>query len=177
LIRRIVPGWQQRRSQFNHDWLKNEFLNNLDGFIVMLQYEKPCDEHLATFIENDFLSWQQHFEEGKTVIDSFETEMTPATLLNKRPLSSADPSTREWMGWLVHNLWLCRYEVKENISDLSDLYEKAGNLYKTIKTRLDETGKSPEELKKLLPEFRDFRQICFEFSKKLSTLPSEVKYA
>ena len=176
MYQKTVPPWQYRRSQFNHDWLKNEFLNNLDGFLVMLQYENPSVDHLKDFLEKDFLSWPQHFEEGKGIIDSFEKEMTPAHLLDESPLNSMAPETREWFGDLVHSLWLCRCSVKETISSLSDLFDKTVDIYKAIKTRLGETGMSLDALKELVPEFSNFRERCFEFSETLSTLPSEVKY-
>ena len=176
MYKKTVPQWQCQRSQFNHDWLKNEFLNNLDGFLAMLKYEKPSRDHLAAFLEYDFISWPQHMAEGKRLIDSFAKEMTPMTLLKEKPLKDLNPKTRVWLGELIHALWLCRYNITEMLSNLSKEFEKAVHSYNAIKNRLEKTGMSLDELKKLLPEFRTFRETCVDFSKRLSTLPAEVKY-
>ena len=143
----------------------------------MLQYEKPYLQHLEDFLEKDFLTWPQRFEEGKRLIESFEKEMTPAHLLDEKPLNSMTPETRQWFSQLVHSLWLCRSTVKQTIANLSGLFNQVLDIYKTIKTRLEETGMDLEALKKLHPEFNHFREQCLEFSRTLSTLPSEVKYA
>ena len=68
----MVLDWQRRRSEFNHDWLKNRYLNNLDGFIANLEMKKPDETRLMRFLDEDLRQWKAKEEEARRLMDSFE---------------------------------------------------------------------------------------------------------
>lgn len=169
-----IPLWQKQRSEFNHDWLKNRYLNNLDGFIANLEMKKPDESRLQIFLEEDWNQWQTRREEARQLLASVETEMSPVVLFETGILKRMDPESQEWVKPLTHHLWLNRHDIKKKISDCEEGLLKVNAQYDKINRLLDEKGWDLEQLKSLLPEFKTFRDICQAFSESISQLPSEV---
>ncbi|MGD2084547.1 MAG: hypothetical protein PVH61_00035 [Candidatus Aminicenantes bacterium] len=170
----MIADWQRRRSEFNHDWLKNRYLNNLDGFIANLEMKKTDESRLKTFLAEDWNQWKAHREDARELIASVETEMSPAVLFETGILKRMDSESQEWMKPLTHQLWLERHDIKNKISDCEDWLLKVNAQYDKINRMLNETGRTMGQLKNLLPEFKAFRDICQAFSESISKLPSEV---
>ncbi len=170
----MIPEWHQRRSKFNHDWLKNRYLNNLGGIIAMLENGKSNTAHLNRFLKKDWPQWGSHTKEAKWLINSLEREMSPSVLFEREPLKRLRDDTKSWLRELLHQLWLTRYSIKEKTSTAGTLFLKVDKLYKNINHQLKEIDKLPENLKKMLPDFNAFREACLAFSKSISSFPSEV---
>jgi hypothetical protein len=170
----LISLWQKRRSEFNHDWLKNRYLNNLDGFIANLEMKKPDEARLLIFLEEDKNQWKTKEKEARSLMDSFEKEMSPAVLFETGILKRMDPESQEWMKPITHRLWLNRHDIKNKISNCEEWLLKVNAQYDKMNRLLDETGRNMEQLKNLLPEFKAFRDICQAFSESISKLPSEV---
>jgi hypothetical protein len=170
----MIVDWQRRRSEFNHDWLKNRYLNNLDGFIANLEMKKPDETLLMIFMEEDWIQWKTHEENARLLIDSFEKEMSPDVLFETGILKGMNPEAREWLKPLTHYLWLERHDIKNKISNCQEWLLKVNAQYDKMNRMLNETGRNMKQLKNLLPEFKAFRDICQAFSESISKLPSEV---
>jgi hypothetical protein len=169
-----IPLWQKRRSEFNHDWLKNRYLNNLDGFIANLEMKKPDESRLQIFLAEDWIQWQTHREDARQLIASCEKEMSPAVFFETGILKRMNPESQEWIKPLTHYLWLNRYDIKNKISNCEAGLFKVNSQYDKINRLLDESGHNMEQLKNLLSEFKAFRDICQAFSESISKLPSEI---
>ncbi len=169
-----ISGWQQRRSRYNHDWLKNRYLNNLDGFITMLEDSTPDKKHVLDFLKEDWRQWEDKKAEAQWLMDNFEEEMSPCIYFNQAPLNSVPEDTKKWFKPFVHSLWLFRYRVKEKIFEQEDIFQEACTQFKTVDGKLKTASSDLEKLQGLLPEFKAFRQSCFLFSRLISQLPSEV---
>jgi chromosome segregation ATPase len=170
----VIWEWLRRRSEFNHDWLKNRYLNNLDGFIANLEMKKTDEIRLTIFLEEDWNQWKTHKEEARQLIDSVEAEMSPALLFETEIMKRMDPEIQKWMKPLTHYLWLERHDIKNKISDCEELLLKVNAQYDKINRMLDEKGRTMEQLKNLLSEFKVYRDICQAFSESIGKLPSEV---
>lgn len=170
----MIVDWQRRRSEFNHDWLKNRYLNNLDGFIANLEMKKPDEARLVIFLQEYWTQWETHREEAGQLIASVETEMSPAVLFETGLLKDVDPEIREWVKPLTHHLWLNRHDIRNKISNCEEWLLKVNAQYDKMNSMLNEIGRNMEQLKNLLPEFKAFRDICQAFSESISQLPSEV---
>jgi hypothetical protein len=170
----MIVDWQRRRSEFNHDWLKNRYLNNLDGFIANLEMKKPGESRLEVFLAEDWIQWKTHRDEARKLIASVETEMSPTVLFETDLLKYMNPEARDWVKPLTHYLWLNRCDIKNKISNCEKGLFKANSQYDKINRLLDESGRNMERLKNLLPEFKAFRDICQAFSESISKLPSEI---
>lgn len=170
----MVLDWQLRRSEFNHDWLKNRYLNNLDGFIANLEMKKPDETRLIIFLEEDWNQWENHEEKARRLIGSVETEMSPAVLFDTGILKRMDPESQEWMKPLTHHIWLNRYDIKNKIYNCEKWLLKVAAQYDKINMMLKDKGCNMEQLKNLLPDFKFFRDTCQAFSQSISKLPSKV---
>lgn len=170
----MIVDWQRRRSEFNHDWLKNRYLNNLDGFIANLEMKKPDESRLMIFLQEYWNQWKTHREEAGQLIDSVETEMSPTVLFETGILKGMNPEACEWLKSLTHYLWLNRHDIKNKISNCQEWLLKVDAQYDKINSMLNEIGRNMEQLKNLLPGFKAFRDICQAFSESISKLPSEV---
>ena len=170
----LIPLWQKRRSEFNHDWLKNRYLNNLDGFIANLEMKKPDETRLMIFLDEDLDQWKAKDEEARRLMDSFEKEMSPVVLFESDILKRMDPGSQEWLKPLLHHLWLNNHDIKNKISNCEQWYLKVAAQYDKIKSMLEEKSRDIEQLKSLLPEFKIFRDTCRAFSQSISNLPSKV---
>lgn len=169
--------WQIRRSKFNHDWLKNKFLNSFNDFIEQLQKRDPDIARMSAFLEEDFPAWKLRQKEVQSIVQSFEDSMSPLRLLRCAPLNRCDVETQEWLGHLVHGLWLARYPVQRKAKQSQDALVAVNELYEKIAYELEQP--KPIELTKLAalrPQFCELKATYQALSKVLSNLPRYEYY-
>lgn len=167
--------WQERRSAFNHDWLKNKYLNGLKALIERLQSSKPNRERLVEYLSVRLPAWETHRHEARWLIEAFEAEMSPLRLFEEPPLNRCDAETAAWLGPLVHGLWLARYPVKEQVQAVEEAFKAADNQYEELRqvlTRVEEMD--TEQLVSLLPQLQAFRDACTELTRSISLLPGRI---
>src|SRR5439155_14158266 len=107
----------------------------------------------------------------------FEREMSPASLFDRLPLARCLPSTREWLGDLVHNLWLTRYAVHQRMADALAILEEANGVYHQLGERLRACAVA-EDVKMVRSWSQDwlsFREACQKLARAIETFPSEVR--
>ncbi|MFQ6042927.1 MAG: hypothetical protein ACE5PV_18910 [Candidatus Poribacteria bacterium] len=171
----MILVWQRHRSDFNHDWLKNQYMNRLDGCIERLKIEGADISRIVRFITQDFPEWEQKRETACELVASFEREMSPRVLFEQGPLNRCDAETKEWLGELVHALWMARYPVKKWICEAEKALKSADCQYAALKKVLDSLNRiDSEQLASLLPSFVAFKQACKELSQAISQFPHEV---
>ena len=167
-----LSEWQIRRNKFNHDWLKNKFLNSFDDFIVQLKKSKPVVTRVSEFLVTDFPAWKTHQQDAQWIVEFFEDGMSPQRLLASSPLNRCDDETHAWLGNLVHGLWLTRYPVKRKVQESRDALAAVNKMYEQITRELEQS--CPIELTKLialLPQFSELQETYQTLSKTLSNLP------
>lgn len=167
-----ISEWQTRRNKFNHDWLKNKFLNSFNDFIHQLQKRNPDLVRVSEFVAEDFPEWESHRRDAQWIVESFENKMSPQQLLNILSLNQCDKGTREWLGHLVHELWLSRYLVKEKLQDSQKALIEVNKMYEKLASELEQS--IPIGLTKLIslrPQFCDLKANYEVLSKTLSDLP------
>ncbi|MEM8550690.1 MAG: hypothetical protein AAGF10_07860 [Verrucomicrobiota bacterium] len=166
-----VPVWEERRSIFSHDWLKNIYLNRLDGFIARLSSEQPNRSRLSEFLQEDFPQWATHRQEAQWLLNSFDYEMSPLRLFAKLPLSRCSPETQAWLGPLTHNLWRTRYAVCLRLDKGRKVWREVEEAYCALAEQLDDLATiDVSRLFNLLPDFRKLREACVRLGKALSVL-------
>jgi hypothetical protein len=141
----MSEGWQRRRSAFNHDWLKNKFMpalatchNGLKGHVEYEGLER-------TILEQVIPEWVAHRVEAISLLADFEREMSPKVLVDRPPLVTACPHVREWLGDLVHNLWLARYPIRDLRAAAGAAAAEADTLSDRLRVLLEpiESGQGP----------------------------------
>ena len=170
---RTVPSeWQTRRNKFNHDWLKNKFLNSFDDFVVQLKKPDPNILRVSEFLAEDFPDWVARRQDAQWIVNSFEDRMSPRRLLDSSPLNRSDGETKEWLGHLVHELWLSRYQVKSKAKESQDALVAIDKQYEKVASEVEQS--KPIGLTKLIalhPQFCRLKKAYQELSKTLSDLP------
>lgn len=180
LVKKIVTTpseWQIRRKEFYHDWLKNRFLNSFDDFIEQLQKNNPDIHRVSAFLVEDFPAWKSERQDAERIVQSIEDGMSPQRLLSCVPLSRCDVETREWLGHLVHGLWLSRYPVKEKAKESQEALASVDELYEKIACELEQSR--PIKLTQLIalrPQFCELRETYGNLSKSLSNLRRYESY-
>ena len=166
-----VPAWEERRSIFSHDWLKNVYLNRLDGFIARLSSEEPNQNRLVEFLQEDLPQWETHRQEARWLLDSFEYEMSPQRLFVQQPLRRCSKETQVWLGPLVHNLWHTRCAVCLRLEKGREAWREVDEAHSALAERLDDLETiEMSQLFNLLPDSRKLRKACVRLGEVLSVL-------
>lgn len=176
--------WQRRRSDLNHDWLKNQYINGLGGFIERLKTEGADISRIRRFITQDFPEWEEKREIVRELIASFEREMSPHALFEREPLNRCDAETKAWLGDLVHALWTARYPVKKWVCEAEKALKSVDCQYAALKKAIDSWNRidseqprsyrDSEQLAPLLPSFVTFKGACEKLSQAIGQFPHEV---
>jgi hypothetical protein len=172
----MQTDWQQRRSAFNHDWLKNDFLNSLNAFITLLDYRAPDQGEILKFLKEKLPVWPEKAAEAKWLIESFEVEMSPKQFFGVPPLCNCDEETKGWLPGLVHDLWLARYPVTELLHSgqraLAGVIEK----YQALRLEALRAEAIPfDSLRGMKNAFVAFKDACDALSVVLSQMDIKVK--
>ena len=171
-MRTPLSDWQTRRNKFNHDWLKNKFLNSFDDFTVQLKKSDPDLVRVSEFLEKDFPAWESRRQDAQWIVQSFEDSMSPRQLLESSPLNRCDDETRAWLGHLVYGLRLSRYPVKNKVQESREALRAVNKLYEKLTYELEQSR--PIKLTKLTslrPQFCELKEAYEALSKTLSDLP------
>lgn len=176
----VIPStlsWQKRRSEFNHDWLKNQYLTALGSWLNLLDLKISDPVLESSFIKGVLPQWENRGPEALCLAASFEQEMSPRCLFNHFPLSQCDDDTKSWLGDLIHNLWLVRYKVKDLVQRVNIEAEEANKVYNHLQTVLHgcEDIQSVSALVFLREPFADFRTRCQNLAKAIEVFPTEIK--
>lgn len=171
--------WQEIRSEFNHDWLKNRYLTALDGWLRILDSNgKSRDLQLErTFVPLRLPEWEEQRVKATFLIQNFEQKMSPREMLNLLPLSRCEAATRLWLGDLVHELWLIRRPVKQWVADADRCLNAAEDAYVQLRNAMlssHDLG-SVEALRVFGQLFIIFRDECQNLSLAIEKFPSEIE--
>ncbi len=173
--------WQKRRIEFNHDWMKNKYLISMDAFIVRmhdLKESSGVSERLEEFINNRFFEWDNHKKDAEWLIENYEHQMSPKVCLNSDILKYYSEEDKEWMGELIHKLWLIRNPVDEWIDDSNEAFNKVEKLFQDIKAQLSRHKQhNAKYLLSMKAVFENFCEACINFSETISQFPNKYLVA
>ena len=172
----MLNEWQERRSEFNHDWLKNQFLNRLNAFLERLRSGSPDAEKLSRFVREDLPEWNAHEPEARWLIDSMEHELSPKRFFDQPPLSRCDPDTRKWLPTVVHELWLSRYPVRELREKAADSLARVNEQYARLSVVLKKSASASRSgLVALEHEFSKLSRLCVELHDTFSAFDVKIR--
>lgn len=172
----MLNEWQRRRSEFNHDWLKNQFLNRLNAFLERLRGGNPDVEKLLRFVREDLPELESHEIEARWLIESVEEEMTPRRFFEYPPLNRCSEETKRWLPDVVHEVWLNRYPVRSLRNRATDLLLRVNHCNEKLKKHLENTASgNAMQLVSLGHEFAELSRLCAELHDTLSAFDVKVK--
>ena len=174
---KIETKWQKRRGDFNHDWLKNTYIQSLRSWLNLLD-DKIEDQRLEkSFVTETLPEWEAHLAEARSLSHDFIREMSPRILFNFKPLSNCDEETKSWLPDLVHQRWLVRWRVESLVAEAEQALETVQNTYEALRAKLKSIPcvTSVKLLLGLKPEFQAFYEACDALGKAIEKFPSTVK--
>jgi hypothetical protein len=169
-------SWQKRRSDFNHDWLKNRYLPALAKWNNVLdeRVEDPAFE--AKFLTELLPQWEQHRVSSIDLIETFEREMSPSVLFNQSPLQECSTTPQGWLSNLVHVLWLRRYPIQiwtstagKCVSEIDETYRILEETIAAVDSEFTASRMRPHQ-----PLFKEFRQRCQSLARAIEQFPSRI---
>jgi hypothetical protein len=173
MIKSGQTDWQRRRSDFNHQWLKNRFLSALDAAEQVIQGRIRAAAYWQEFLEIDLHEWQERREDLQTLLVEFEAEMSPRQLFDYSPLSDCESPAMAVLAELMHELWLARYPVKTWLEKAKTASSKVNTHFERLRKipPVDDAGKAQPEF---VSEFEDFRAACRNLSKAIEKFPDRI---
>jgi hypothetical protein len=169
----MTSAWQIRRSRFNHDWLKNRYLPALGKYMNIQRELVEDDGFEHDFVQGILPQWDGQSRAARELLDTFATEMSPRTVLSKPIFRHLDEPTRQWVGLLIHELWLNRYPVGEWQARAQTALLRADQQYAALFAVFEKNpcdGKS----KLLLDRVCLFFDGCLEVSRAIEQFPSGI---
>lgn len=169
----MTLSWQKRRSEFNHDWLKNKYIPKLGAWVNLLDERIEDVDLEKSYVTSILPDWESHKNEAIALPLDFEADMSPKTLFNEPPLSNCDDDTKQWLGELIHHLWLIRYSVDKLISDALESAKETNDSYGKLQSALKgcTNTSSVKALKPFRALFADFLKSCRALSEAIEKFP------
>lgn len=162
--------WLRLRSSLNHDWLKNDYLKNLDSLIVRLQTTKAVDAELGKEMRAYLCAWESRHSEMEKLLSTAEDRLSPRSLFDKEPLIHCLPEHRRWLEPLIHNLWLFHYGVSEKVAEARGLFSEADQSHGHLVAEFKHGGTQTS----ITTALEAFTDLVKQLSRLLSSFPDKV---
>lgn len=171
MTRSETDGWQRRRSQFNHDWLKNVYLPGLGAWLNVIDGLVEDPEFRESFCKGRFLQWEERATDVRALLDEFESQMSPRVLFEEPPLSAMGGSVRNWLLPLVDLLWRHRVQVEPLLDQARRRLASCERVYGTLRRHVGEGVTGGDALRSGVAVFAS---ECTALSATISQLPDEI---
>jgi len=171
-----VPAWQYRRTRFNHDWLKNQYIPALGRLQNLMNGQIEDFDSEAVFMEQILSEWRAHREEALSLPRDFEEGMSPRRLFDCPPLSYSDAETVGPHGDLIHCLWMARHPVRRWIAEASARAIEADEAYRQLhEALLADTDLPPQQSSVPFQTLgTNFYGACCKLAKAIEQFPNRV---
>jgi hypothetical protein len=131
--------WVAKRSELNHNWLSNEYLDKLQALKAYLEAALNNDKEkysieIERIYTDHFLQWGQKKDEFLALINNMESALSPRRLFDNDPLKKISVSNKKWLESLVHFVWKRSKNVDTKTKYLLKHCEKIDIKYSELKT-------------------------------------------
>jgi hypothetical protein len=168
-------AWQKRRSDFNHDWLQNNFIVTLSDWSKSIKRGNwgACTQEL--FLEEIVSEWEVHNDQLLSLLADYENHMSPRAFVeDSLIIENRDLQYQHFLGELMHNLWLVRYDVSTKTRKVSDAYATAHQGYMDLKATFP-NALGMQDKEHLTRLFDKFKSSCLILRKRLHPLESSIR--
>jgi hypothetical protein len=172
-------SWQKRRSEFNHDWLKNQYIPALAKCQNLLDGRVEDEEFESSFLTRIFPLWERHRGEALAIITLYEQMMSPARLLDEPPLSRLREGDKRWLGPVLHACWLSRTRADELAAVAVEVVRQVDASYLRLRQSLGDRWADDQlaDLRPYAEQFAYFRERLQELANVVSAFPREINVA
>jgi hypothetical protein len=170
-----LRNWLSVRGSFNHQWLANNYLNQLGYWVSAMNAEGDDPTFVEDFVNDTLNQWNHRSIEAQWVVDNMVDALSPIRLFDAEPLSRIPQEIREPVAKACHLLWLQRTEVPReraiNAKNQVDL--KYARLVACLSKR--SRPLTQKSAKKCFPLAVEFEAACEELKKAFEELP-KIEY-
>lgn len=169
-------SWQLRRSELNHNWLKNVYLGYFARVQGILDGALEDPEGLTLFL-NELPRWEHRRDEFKRLASGYETAMSPRGLLEIAPLSNLPIPERRWLGEVIHVLWMSKYHVVADVNLVKERLQGVDQAYDAAQECLLGLPPTPrvKDIARCRGELAALRSACLQLTEAVHRLQSEVR--
>jgi len=164
--------WESRRSEFNHDWLKNTYLRRLRAFLDRLVMV-PDSPVVAEFLANEFSMWQGKEAEVRWLAGHLVECLSPRRYFAVNPLRYLNAETKAWLLDVTHQVWLEKNHVNDAVVSLTARINAVHVKYQEISDAL-RPGIEISVRGNLLSHFEAYEILCRELSSELSDIRKTI---
>ena len=172
----ISRTWQLRRSELNHNWLKNVYVGYFARMQGILDGVVEDPEGLALFLD-ELPQWERRREEFTALASSYEIAMSPRGLLEHAPMSNLPLHERRWLGDVIHVLWMAKYQVADDARLIGTRAIAVNRAYDAVQKCLSGLPSAPQvkDIALCRGELANLRVACLDLTKAVHRLQSEVR--
>ena len=167
-----MNNWPIERSQFAHDWLNNRYMISLLALISVVRGSVESSQLDA--INKIISSWKDNAPTAKKLMDTYESEMSPRKLFGQSPLNNLAPDDREQLATIAHIVWLERYNIKTQISDIRKCMTLINATMDSSKDFIKTESDIKYDKDLLLIVLDYIYQLCRFLSEKFSQLQKDI---
>lgn len=110
-------NWNNLRAKLHHDWLQNRYLTFLKSRRDCFDNTDACIEDREEVFEQ-LLQWRDKRELLESFINNTEDALSPRQLLYEPPLDRMSDENKEWLGEVIHALYLTRTGIRNKVVEL-----------------------------------------------------------
>ncbi len=160
--------WKNLRAKLHHDWLQNRYLTFLKSWKECFDDIDACGPDREDVLKQ-ILQWESKRESFNDLISNAEEALSPRQLLAEPPLDMMSDENKEWLGEVIHALYLARTGIKNKVLELKLKIDEIDKIVDSIAHGLKgERASDDSRGEKVISAFTDF-------SKKISELPHEIQ--
>lgn len=164
--------WQARRTDLNHDWLKNDFLRRLRAFVVRVEDGAQDTGRLEEFVRKYWPEWRRNSNRIRDLLADAEESLSPRQYFARLPLSECPTEVKGWLPNLVHALWLVRTDVRRHNGDAQKSLDRAEALFDELSPTLQ---RPPCNLAPDPTKLREFEASAKQLGESIGRLPHHVE--
>ncbi|MBI3814674.1 MAG: hypothetical protein HY279_09470 [Nitrospinae bacterium] len=159
-----ISDWNNMRAKLHHDWLQRYFVF-LNARSAQFNDIVKGNAKWQDDIKEQFLEWQERGALFKTLINECEEALSPRQLLYEPPLVSMSQEDKDWLGNVIHALYLERTGIRKMVYSLNAIFFEVNTAFKGIVNgRADKPSPSGHFINRLT-----------EFSSGISKLPHNIQ--
>jgi len=168
--------WQWRRSEFNHDWLGNQFLPALAKCHRILSGEVEDMEFTPRFVQYVLPQWSVRVPDLVALLDNYEIAMSPSILVDQRRIGNRKEAYA-WIAKDLHSLWKLRCSVDKKLSEAKRRLIEANTAFERIDVEnLRCTNTSASTVSPyLIEQLQSYRSSCMALSDSIHALERGVQ--
>lgn len=156
--------WNTFRASLHHDWMQ-KYMTFLYARQDTLNQMAIGGAGWRKEIKEQMLEWREKRELFTELINTGEEALSPRQLLYESPLNNMPARNREWLGEVIHGLYIQRMHIMETMSRLQEIFDEADEAFENL---LHGRAVVPSPAKAFLEKLT-------EFSKAISKLPHNIQ--